>query len=76
MIDFYQTRTITKLNIAMERLALITALLLPVTAVASIYGMNIIVFPETNLGQVVVALAVIVAIMAVMFQWVKRQGWW
>jgi Mg2+ and Co2+ transporter CorA len=76
VIDFYQTRTITKLNIAMERLALISALLLPVTAVASIYGMNIIVFPETNFGQVVVVLAVIVAIMVVMFRWVKRQGWW
>ena len=44
VINFYQTRTITKLNFAMERLALITVLLLPITALASIYGMNVIVF--------------------------------
>src|SRR6266550_3299663 len=43
VIDFYQARTTTRMNVAMERLALIAAVLLPVTAIASIYGMNIIV---------------------------------
>ena len=32
MLDFYESRTATKMNIAMERLALLTALLLPITA--------------------------------------------
>jgi magnesium transporter len=76
VIDFYQTRTITKLNIAMERLALLSALLLPVTAIASIYGMNVIVFQHTELSQVIGVLAVIGVIMGVMFVWSKRQGWW
>ncbi|HTE67861.1 MAG TPA: magnesium transporter CorA family protein, partial [Actinomycetes bacterium] len=35
VIDFYQARTTTRMNIAMERLALIAAVLLPVTAIAS-----------------------------------------
>jgi Mg2+ and Co2+ transporter CorA len=76
VIDFFQNRTITKLNIAMERLALITVLLLPVTAIASVYGMNIIVFPETNLAQVAGVLGVIVLMMVLIFFWAKRQGWW
>lgn len=76
VIDFFQTRAVTKLNIATERLALLSALLLPVTAIASVYGMNVIVFEHTELGQVAGVMVVIVIIMAVMFVWSKRQGWW
>ena len=76
VIDFYQNRTITKLNIAMERLALISVLLLPITAIASIYGMNIIVFERTNLVQLGIVLATIGIIIAVIFWWTKRQKWW
>jgi len=76
VIDFFQTRTVTKLNIAMERLALISALLLPVTAIASIYGMNIIVNDQTQFAHVIGVLVGIGIIMVLMFQWAKRQGWW
>jgi magnesium transporter len=76
VIDFYQSRTITKLNIAMERLALISVLLLPVTAIASIYGMNIIVNEHTQFLHLLTVLVVILFIMALMFRWAKRQGWW
>ena len=76
VIDFYQTRTTTKMNIAMERLALLTALLLPVTAVASIYGMNIIVSEHTHLVHLAVVLILLGIIMALMLQWTRRQGWW
>jgi Mg2+ and Co2+ transporter CorA len=76
VIDFYQNRTITKLNIAMERLALITVLLLPVTAIASIYGMNIIVERETRPLHLISVIVVILILMAFVFRWAKRQGWW
>ena len=76
VIDFYQNRTITKLNIAMERLALITVLLLPVTAIASIYGMNIIVNEETQPVHLIAVLVVIALLMTFVFRWAKRQGWW
>ncbi len=76
VIDFYQNRTITKLNIAMERLALITVLLLPVTAIASIYGMNIIVNQETQPLHLIAVLVVILLLMTFVFRWAKRQGWW
>ena len=76
VIDFYQNRTITKLNIAMERLALITVLLLPVTAIASIYGMNIIVNQETQPLHLIAVLVMIALLMTFVFRWAKRQGWW
>ena len=43
LLDLYQTRATDSINLAMERLALITAVALPITAVASVYGMNTIV---------------------------------
>ena len=50
VIEFYQTRTNTKMTIAAERLAVIAAVTLPVTAISSIMGMNVIVNEETALG--------------------------
>jgi len=76
VIDFYQVRTATKMNIAMERLTLLSALLLPITAVASLYGMNILVFEQTSLLHLGVVITVISLMIAVLFQWAKRQGWW
>ena len=43
VIDLYQTRVATKMTVAVERLAVLAAVTLPITAVASIYGMNVIV---------------------------------
>jgi magnesium transporter len=76
VIEFYQTRTHTTMTIAMERLAVIAATTLPITALASIYGMNLIVNERTHLGQLAAVLAVMVAISALLLRWAKRQGWW
>ncbi len=76
VIDFYQARTTTKMNVAMERLALIAAVLLPVTAIASIYGMNIIVGDHTDVPQLGVVLVVMGVVVAGMLAWSKRLGWW
>ena len=61
---------------AMERLALIAAVLLPVTAIASIYGMNLIVGERTDLPQPAIVLAVMGAVVAGMLAWTRRMGWW
>lgn len=76
VLDFYQSRTATKMNTAMERLALITVVLLPVTAVASIYGMNVIVNTNTDYRHLLLALATMVAVSLATLHWAKRQGWW
>lgn len=76
VIELYQTRVTTKMTVAMERLAVIAAITLPVTALASIYGMNVIVNDSTRIVQVVLVLLVMATISGVLLRWTKRQGWW
>jgi magnesium transporter len=76
VIEFYQTRTNTKMAIAAEQLAVIASITLPITAVSSVMGMNVIVNSETD----PVFLAVLIGLMATMsvllLIWTKRRGWW
>ena len=76
VIEFYQTRTETKMTIAAERLAVIAAVTLPITALSSIYGMNVIVNSSTHWGQLAVVLAVMAVMSGILLRWTKRQGWW
>jgi Mg2+ and Co2+ transporter CorA len=76
VVDFYQSRTHVKMNIAMERLALMSAVLLPLTLLASIYGMNIIVNQETKTFELGVVLISMVVVAVAMLGWTRRQGWW
>ena len=76
IIDFYQARTTTRMNVAMERLALIAAVLLPVTAIASIYGMNLIVEERSDLFQLGLVLGIMAIVTGGMLAWSKRLGWW
>lgn len=76
VIDLYQTRVTTKMTVAMERLAVIAAITLPVTALASIYGMNVIVNDSTHVLQLVLVLVVMASISGVLLRWTKNQGWW
>ena len=75
VIEFYKARTDTKVTIAAERLALIAVLTLPITALSSVYGMNIIVNDRTDFAHLAVVLAAMIAISGVLLRWAKRQGW-
>ena len=74
-IDFYQARTNTKVTIAAERLAVIAAITLPVTAVSSILGMNVIVNDRTQPLELAVAVASMAVMSVLLLIWAKRQGW-
>jgi magnesium transporter len=76
VIEFYKARTDTKVTIAAERLALIAVLTLPITALSSVYGMNIIVNDRTDFPHLAVVLAVMAAVSVILLRWAKRQGWW
>lgn len=76
VIEFYQTRSNTKMTIAAERLAVIAAVTLPITALSSIMGMNVIVNQGTHLGWLLVLLIVMGAMSIVLLVWAKRRGWW
>jgi magnesium transporter len=76
VIDLYRTRNDTKLTIASERLAVLAAITLPVTAISSVYGMNVIVNPHTEPVQLTVVLIIMATISGVLLRWTKKQGWW
>ena len=75
-IDFYQTRTSTKMTIAAERLAVIAAVTLPVTALSSILGMNVIVNDSTQVPELAIWLTVMLVMSILLLIWTKRLGWW
>jgi Mg2+ and Co2+ transporter CorA len=75
VIDFYRARTDTKMTIAAERLAVVAVVTLPVTALASVYGMNIIVNGSTDVPHLAAVLAVMLAMSGALLTWAKRQGW-
>ena len=76
VIEFHQSRTNTKMTIAAERLAVIAAVTLPVTAISSVYGMNIIANDRTDFLHLAAVLLVMATISATLLRWAKRQGWW
>ncbi|MDG5486974.1 magnesium transporter CorA family protein [Mycolicibacterium gadium] len=75
IIEFYQARTNTKMTVAAERLAVIAAVTLPVTAVSSVLGMNLIVNNRTDGILLAVTLAVMLAMSAMLLVWARRKGW-
>jgi magnesium transporter len=76
VIEFYRARTETKMTIAAERLAVIAVVTLPITALSSVYGMNIIVNDHTRLPQLLLVLAVMAVMSTLLLTWAKRRGWW
>ncbi len=74
--EFYRARTDTKMTIAAERLAVIAAVTLPITATSSIVGMNVIVNDETHWVWLTILLAFMATMSFVLLRWAKRQGWW
>jgi Mg2+ and Co2+ transporter CorA len=76
VIDYYRTRTETKMSIAAERLTVVAVVTLPITALASVYGMNIIVNDESDIPHLVFVLAVMAVTSTLLLVWAKRRGWW
>jgi len=74
--EYYRARTDTKMTIAAERLAVIAAITLPVTAISSVLGMNVIVNDATNWPWLIILLVVMIGLSLVLLRWAKRQGWW
>ena len=74
--EFYRARTDTKMTIAAERLAVIAAITLPVTATSSVVGMNVIVNEQTLWIPLALLLAFMATISILLLIWTKRQGWW
>jgi magnesium transporter len=76
VIEFYRTRTETKMTVAAERLAVIAVVTLPITALSSVIGMNLIVNEGTDFPLLGLVLLVMIGMSTLLLTWAKRQGWW
>ena len=76
VIELYQTKVNTKMTVAMERLAVIAAVTLPITAIASIEGMNMIVSIRENLVEGGIVLLIMAVMSFWLLRWARQQGWW
>ncbi len=74
--EFYRARTDTKMTIAAERLAVIAAITLPITATSSVVGMNVIVNEQTLWVPLAILLAFMLTVSIILLRWAHRQGWW
>jgi Mg2+ and Co2+ transporter CorA len=64
------------MTIAAERLAVIAAVTLPVTALSSVMGMNVIVNARSDPAFITALIAVMVVMSVFLLIWAKRHGWW
>lgn len=74
--EYHRARTDTKMTIAAERLAVIAAVTLPVTAISSVVGMNVIVSGSTQWVALAILVTLMLVLSLVLLRWAHRQGWW
>jgi magnesium transporter len=75
VLDFSRTRATAKMDRAMSRLALLSAVALPVSVISSVYGMNLFVFQQTHLEILAAVLAAMALLTFGMLRWARNQGW-
>ncbi|NDH91089.1 MAG: magnesium and cobalt transport protein CorA, partial [Flavobacteriia bacterium] len=64
-------------NEIMRVLTVFSAIFLPITFIAGLYGMNFRNMPETETQNgYFVVLALMATIVVSMLVWMKRKGWW
>ena len=76
VLDFYESLITTRMNAAMNRLALISFVVLPATAILGFFGISSIAYDETNVTHTLVLLAAVAAITGWTLRWTKQKGWW
>lgn len=74
--DSYMSITSDKMNRIMMLFTAITTIFVPVTFIAGVYGMNFQNMPELNWKySYFIVLSIMLALMAFMFYWFKKKGW-
>lgn len=76
VLDYYEQRVNMKMNFAMERLAVVTVIVLPITAVSGILGMNTIASDETKGLYTMLIVLLMGAMVGLLLHWTKKKDWW
>jgi len=74
-LDFSRTRSTAKMDRAMSRLALLSAIALPISIISSIYGMNLFVFEQIHVEVLALVLGAMAVLTLAMLYWARQQGW-
>ncbi|SDB95065.1 Mg2+ and Co2+ transporter CorA [Raineyella antarctica] len=74
--EYYRASTDQKMAVAGEKLAVIAAVTLPVSAVSGVMGMQTIQINAVDWPWTIVMLAVMTVMSLWLLRWTKRQGWW
>ena len=74
--EFHRARTGTKMTIAAERLAVIAAIMLPITSLSSVLGINVIVNGSTHWVALAILLLIMLIMSLILLRWARKQGWW
>ena len=76
MLDIYQSNISQRMNEIMKVLTLISTIMLPLTFIAGVYGMNFEYMPELRwTGGYHTTLAVMAGVAATIYLWFRRKGW-
>jgi Mg2+ and Co2+ transporter CorA len=76
VLEHYQSVVQTKMNVAMERLALIAYLLIPFTIATGLLGMQISARDGLNPIALAITLIAVVGATWLVYRFTKRRGWW
>ena len=76
VLEHYQSVVQTKMNIAMERVALIAYLLIPFTISTGLLGMQISARDGLNVTALVVVMVFTFVATYFTYRYTKRKGWW
>ena len=69
-------RAMCEADPAAERLAVIASITLPITALSSVMGMNVIVNSASDPVIITILLTIMATMSTLLLVWSKRRGWW
>ena len=76
VLDFFESITNTRMNAALNRLALISFVILPASALIGFFGISSISYSETNIRDTLVFATFLALLTFGTLRWTKSKGWW
>ena len=75
-LDFYESLITAKMNVAMERLALIAVLLIPLEVVTALNEAKLVGPEHTDWASIAIYSILIAGAIVAIFRYTKKRGWW
>ena len=76
VLDFIESITSTRTSAAMNRLALISFVVLPASALIGFFGISSISYSETSLRDTFIFAFFLLVLTLATLRWTKSKGWW